>query len=75
MYRVRFVSVNGETSRVKPAKKNFEKNVRKKILGKKFWKKNFGEKKFEKNFSKKVLTTKIKKKKKFRNKNIRHETL
>ena len=46
IHRVRFVSLNGEASRVKPSKKNFEKKIlekklEKKVLGKKCWKKNF----------------------------------
>ena len=36
---VRFVSVNGKASRVKPSKKSFEKKLEKN-LEKKFWKKN-----------------------------------
>ena len=46
IHRVRFVSVNGRASRVKPSKNKFwkklEKNFRKKILEKSFDKKTFG---------------------------------
>ena len=48
--RVRFVSVNGIASRVKPAKNKFWKQVRKK-----FWEKNFEKKILKKNFAKKIL--------------------
>ena len=71
IHRVRFVSVNGEASRVKPAKKilkkvgnkNFEKRFKKKILGKDF----------KKNFGKKILGKKFWKKKKFEKKCSRNK--
>ena len=40
IHRVRFVSVNGRASRVKPSKNKFWKWVRKKFVEKKFGKKN-----------------------------------
>ena len=70
IHRVRFGSVNGEASRVKPSKKNFLK----KILGSKIWKKilwtKIWKKKFRnKNFGKKIL------KKKFWRKNFEKKIL
>ena len=66
IYRVRFVSVNGRASRVKPSKNKFrkevgnkflEKKICEKIVGKKFWKKilweKFWKKMLEKSFDKK----------------------
>ena len=44
IYRVRFVSVNGEASKVKPSKKNFLKKLEKKILEQNFEKKILGKK-------------------------------
>ena len=60
IHRVRFVSVNGEASRVKRSKKKFSKKLGKKILRKKcgkkkFWEKFFGKKCWKKNFAKKIL--------------------
>ena len=56
IHRVRFVSVNGEASRVKPSKKklkkswkkNFEKKIKKTNFGKKILKKKMFEKSFDK---------------------------
>ena len=75
IHRVRFVSVNGEASRVKPSNKKFrkkvekkfwKKNVGKKIWAKQFWQKNLGKiilaKKFWKKKLKKKFWKKIKKK-------------
>ena len=42
IHKVRFVSVNGEASRVNLSKKILEQNFRKKMLEKKCWEKNFG---------------------------------
>ena len=49
IHRVRFVSVNGKASRVKPSKEKFLKKVKKKILGKKIFKQKILEKSFDKN--------------------------
>ena len=57
IHRVRFVSVNGEASRVKPSKKNLKTKMEKKC-----WKKNFEKKNCEKHFEKKMLEKKSKKK-------------
>ena len=80
IHRVRFVSVNGEASRVKASKKKFwkkvgkkiwEKNLGKQILRTKFleknWKKKFGKQIWKKNFRKNILEKKNWKKN-FRNK-------
>ena len=44
--RVRFVSVNGRESRVKPSKKKFEKKLEENFWKKKFWKINYKRKIF-----------------------------
>ena len=54
IHRVRFVSVNGRASRVKPSKNKFGKEVRKKFSDKNFEKKMLG-----KNFEKKILGKKF----------------
>ena len=55
IHRVRFVSVNGRASRVKLSKNKFWKEVGKKILEKKFCKKNVG----KINYKRKIFITKI----------------
>ena len=55
IHRVRFVSVNGEASRVKPSKNKFKKKFVKKILSKKFWGKKYGKKMLGKSYGKKIL--------------------
>ena len=55
IHRVRFVSVNGKASRIKPSKNKFWKEVGKKILEKSFDKINFG----KITYKRKIFITKI----------------